>query len=120
MFCSGLSLWLFGDFFAGLYTPDQQVVAIAAQLMLFAALFQFFDGLQIGASGALRGYKDTKIPMYLTTISYWVVGLPVGVLLGIYYGWGGSGLWLGLVCGLFAAAVLLNGRFDRLSRQSLA
>lgn len=119
MLLSGMSLWLFGSFFAGLYTPDQKVVAIAAHLMLFAALFQFFDGLQIGASGALRGYKDTRVPMYLTTISYWVVGLPIGVGLGVYLGWGGSGLWLGLVFGLLMAAILLGGRFDRLSRASL-
>lgn len=119
MLLSGISLWLFGSFFAGLYTPDQKVVAIAAHLMLFAALFQFFDGLQIGASGALRGYKDTRVPMYLTTISYWVIGLPIGVGLGVYMGWGGPGLWLGLVFGLLMAALLLGGRFERLSRASL-
>ncbi|MEZ5449486.1 MAG: MATE family efflux transporter [Thiolinea sp.] len=111
MALSGLCLWLFGQEIAALYTPDPAVTAIAAHFLVFAALFQLGDGLQIRASGALRGYKDTRIPMFMTTFSYWLVGLAVGVYLSLYAGLGAGGLWIGLVCGLFTAALSLNLRF---------
>ena len=75
-----------------------------------------FDGTQVAASGALRGLKDTRAPMLLTAVAYWVVGLPVGVGLAFGAGVGSSGLWYGLVAGLATAAVLLATRFSRLLR----
>lgn len=116
MVVSGLCLWLFGEHLAALYTPDNRVAALGAHFLMFAALYQLGDGLQIGANGALRGYKDTRIPMFINTVSYWLVGLATGVYLSMYTSLGADGLWIGIVTGLFTAAVVLNGRFYLLSR----
>lgn len=94
-----------------LYTPDPQVIGIASQLLMFAAMFQISDGLQVSASGALRGLKDTRVPMFITIVAYWVVGLPAGYVLAIVAGLGVDGMWIGLILGLSTAAVLLNLRF---------
>jgi len=97
-----------------LYTPDPVVQALAGNLLLFAAAYQVFDALQVGAAGILRGIQDTRGPMIMTTIAYWVVAMPVGYTLGLTllvgHKWGPQGLWTGLVAGLFAAALLLNWR----------
>lgn len=105
---------------AGLYTADAAVAALAASLLLYAALFQFPDGVQVLSAGALRGLKDTRVPMLLALLAYWCIGIPVGVVLGL--GWGGlvpamgpRGMWLGLTAGLSVAAVLLATRFLRSS-----
>lgn len=99
---------------ASLYTQDMAVIALASELLLFAAVFQLSDGLQVGANGVLRGMKDTTIPMYITVIAYWCVGLPLGYTLGLT-SWltpaqGAHGFWYGLVAGLTAAAILLCWR----------
>lgn len=117
MAISGVCLWLFGENLAALYTPDGAVVAIAAHFLVFAAFFQLGDGLQIGALGALRGYKDTRIPMLMSAVSYWLIGLATGIYLSLYTSLGADGLWIGIVLGLFTAAVMLNGRFYSLSRR---
>jgi MATE family multidrug resistance protein len=78
---------------------------------MVAALFQLVDGLQVLALGLLRGVQDTTVPMFMATISYWVIGLPVSYLLAFTLDMGGVGLWLGLVIGLAVAAVLLLWRF---------
>ena len=80
-------------------------------------MFQVFDGLQVSASGALRGLKDTRTPMLISLFAYWGVGLGVGVWLAFGLGWGGRGLWLGLVAGLGTAAALLILRFVRTVRR---
>ncbi|MCW8943523.1 MAG: MATE family efflux transporter, partial [Sedimenticola sp.] len=82
--------------------------------------FQFSDGLQVAASGALRGLKDTAMPMLITVVVYWAVGFPVAWLVGIEWGVGPQGLWGGLVVGLTGAALLLNLRFYMLSRRMMA
>ena len=69
---------------AGLYTRDPPVRELAARLLLMAALFQFSDGVQVGAAGALRGFKDTTIPMALCIFSYWVVGFTFAYMFGVY------------------------------------
>ena len=80
-------------------------------LLLFAAIFQLSDGLQASANGALRGLKDTTMPMLFTLIAYWLIGLPMGYWLGMtnYFGppLGAEGFWIGLVLGLTTAAILL-------------
>jgi len=92
--------------------PDRAVLLrIGASLIMVAALFQLVDGLQVLALGLLRGVQDTTVPMFMATISYWVIGLPVSYLLAFTFGMGGVGLWLGLVIGLAVAAVLLLWRF---------
>ena len=86
------------------------VVTFARRFLAIAAIFQIFDGTQVTASGALRGLKDTRVPMLLTLVAYWLVAVPVGVALAFPGGAGPSGLWFGLVVGLGTAAVLLVGR----------
>jgi len=115
--CSGLIIFIFANQIARLYTPDPQVIAIAVELLFFAALFQFPDGLQVAAAGALRGIKDTRIPMLMMIAAYWIVGIPTSYGLGIQLGHAGSGIWIGLIVGLSFAAVTLLIRFFRLSGQ---
>ena len=100
---------------ASLYTSDAAVVALAAQLLLLAALFQFSDGIQVVANGALRGLKDTRVPMLITLIAYWGFGMPIGWWLAFHHDMGARGMWIGLIAGLSAAAVLLTTRFWRMS-----
>lgn len=98
---------------AGLYTPDPEVVAVAVELLFFAAVFQLSDGLQVSTLGVLRGLRDTRGPMGLTVVAYWGVGLPVGWLLGFPAGLGARGIWIGLIAGLTVAGVLLTLRLRR-------
>jgi len=109
-------LWGANEFLAGLYTPNAQVIAVAAQFLVFAAVFQLVDGLQVGAMGVLRGYKDTKIPMLITVFCYWGIAMGLSLVLGVFGPLGPVGLWVGLVGGLAVAAVVLTGRFWRLTR----
>lgn len=104
-----------GGLIAQLYTEDAAIAAAAAHFLLLAAFFQFFDGLQATANGALRGIKDTRRPMLITLVSYWLVGLPVSWWLafraGPEHGLGPDGLWWGLTAGLGAAALGLSLRY---------
>ena len=112
---SALALVLGHDAIASLYSTDSAVVALGGSLLLFAALFQFPDGVQVVSAGALRGLKDTRVPMWLTALAYWGIGMPVGAGLGLALGVGPRGMWLGLTAGLSVAAVLLLRRFLRSS-----
>lgn len=96
---------------AHIYSNDPRVIALAAQLLLLAGIFQFSDGIQVVANGALRGLKDTRMPMLITVFAYWVVGMPVGAWLTFGRGWGAPGMWVGLIAGLTVAAVLLFMRW---------
>lgn len=98
---------------ARIYTPDPEVIRIAAGLLAVAALFQLSDGLQAIAAGALRGIKDTRLPMLIVVVSYWLVGLPSGLGLAFPGERGAKGLWIGLIAGLTTAALLLSLRFHR-------
>jgi len=112
---SSLVMALFPLAIANIYTADAGVAAMAAQLMLLAAVFQFSDGVQVAANGALRGLKDTTVPMAVTALAYWGIGMPVGWWLAFHGGFGARGMWMGLIAGLTAAAVLLYTRFVRLT-----
>ena len=108
---------------AQIYTPDRAVIAVATALLVYSALFQFSDAIQVTAAGALRGYQDTRVTMILTLFAYWGIGLPVGYALGLT-DWlgepsGPSGLWQGLVVGLTCAAVMLAIRLSRSARKSI-
>lgn len=103
------------DVVAGWYTNDPEVVARATLLLRLAGVFQFSDALQVTASGALRGLKDTKAVMLVTGFAYWVVGMPVGVWLATRAGLQAPGMWIGLIAGLTVAAVLLCRRFVRIT-----
>lgn len=100
---------------AGLYTDDARVIALAVDLLLLAAVFQLSDGVQASSAGALRGIKDTRVPMAIVVVAYWLVGFPLGWGLAFAAGWGARGLWIGLIAGLTAAAALLAVRFHRVS-----
>lgn len=104
---------------ASFYSNDAAVVAMAAQLLVLAAVFQFPDGIQVVANGALRGLKDTRIPMVITTFAYWGVGMPVGWWLAFPHGLGARGMWMGLIAGLSVAAILLPLRFWRMAQRPL-
>ncbi len=116
---SAAFLLLFRDLVVGIYTNDPSVTEIAISLLLIAAVFQIADGVQIGAAGALRGYKDTRVPMVINTFSYWVLGFPLAYLAAITFQAPPSYIWAGFVLGLTVAAVLLTARFHILSRSIL-
>ncbi|MFC3716433.1 MATE family efflux transporter [Luteimonas soli] len=112
----GGSILLFGhDHIVALYTRDAAVAALASSLLLYAAAFQFPDGIQVLSAGALRGLKDTRVPMLLAACAYWGIGMPLGAWLGLWLGWGPRGMWIGLIAGLVVAALLLGARFLRSS-----
>lgn len=115
-FVASTSMALFPHAIARLYTDDAGVSALAAQLLVLAAVFQFSDGIQVTAGGALRGLKDTTMPMAITVLAYWAIGMPVGYWLAFHLDLGARGMWIGLAAGLTAAAVLLTLRFLRASR----
>jgi MATE family multidrug resistance protein len=98
----------------GLYTSDPAIVELGSRLLLVAALFQVFDGAQVAGTAILRGAGDTRVSMLLAALGYWVVGLPVGYLLGFHTSLGPVGVWVGLSTGLAAVAVLLALRVRRL------
>lgn len=108
---------------AQIYTPDAAVIAVATTLIVYSALFQFSDAIQVTAAGALRGYQDTRVTMLLTLFAYWGIGLPVGYALGLsdWFGApsGPSGLWQGLVVGLTCAAVMLSIRLAGSARKRI-
>jgi len=90
-------------------------VQIARRLLVIAALFQVFYGMQVIAAGVLRGYRDTMVPMLLATFGYWGVGFAGCWLLAFPLGYGAVGLWWGLALGLAVVAVLLTLRFHLLA-----
>jgi len=93
-------------------SPDYAaIIAYGTGLLVLAALFQIVDGLQVVALSVLRGLKDTQIPMICAVVSYWIIGVPIGWLLGFPAGFGGYGIWAGLVIGLLMASITLLWRF---------
>lgn len=112
-FMGCLLIYLFRTEMVSMYTQEQEVVNLSATLLLFVVFFLMFDAAQATAAGALRGYKDTRAPMWMAIFSYWGVGLPVQCVLG--FGWLGDpmgvyGFWIGLAAGVGTAAILLSTR----------
>jgi len=95
---------------AALFSVDQRVIATAATLLPIAGVFQIFDGLQVVAAGALRGVADTRVPMILNFVGFWLVGLPISILLGLWLDQGPTGVWWGLAIGIAMVALLLLRR----------
>ncbi len=118
MVCTAAVMISLPEKIAGFYTDDPEVLAIATGLIVLAGAFQISDGLQVAGFGALRGLKDTRIPVIVNIISYWLIGLPCGYLLGLHFDLGARGLWMGLTAGLSVAAVLHNHRFYKLTKQA--
>jgi len=117
---SAAAMLLFPELIVSLYTSDPGVAHLAVSLLFYAAIFQYSDGIQICAAGALRGFKDTLAPMVYTIIAYWLIGMTLGYYLTFTAGWGPAGMWVGMIAGLSTAAVLMLARFQRSSRRLIA
>jgi MATE family multidrug resistance protein len=104
MLCASLLFLSFPSQIAGLFTPDRAVIAAAVPLLLIASGFQFFDGTQITATGALRGAGNTMGPFLTQLVCYWAIGMPLGLALAFHETLGAAGLWWGLLIALTAAA----------------
>ena len=107
MSCAALAFVLFPASILRTFTTDAGVLSTGVTLLYVAALFQLSDGLQIVATGILRGAGETRIPMVSTFVGHWVLGLPIGYLLGFTWGWGAPGVWAGWVVGLTTVAIAL-------------
>jgi len=99
------------------FADNHEVVGIAAQLLIIAAIFQFTDALQVVALGALRGMQDVKIPTIITFIAYWIIGFPVSYYLSMETSLESMGIWIGLLAGLSASGIMLFIRFNYLSKK---
>lgn len=98
---------------------DVEVILLASQLLIIAALFQLSDGVQVTALGILRGIQDVKIPSILTFIAYWIITIPLGYFLCVTLEMGAFGMWIALGLGLTISAVMLVVRFNRLSAKKI-
>jgi len=98
---------------------NTEVIFLTGQLLLVAAFFQISDGLQVVVLGALRGFQDVKIPTLITFIAYWMIGFPVSFYLGLYTPLESVGIWLGLLAGLTASAIMLYIRFNYLTKKHI-
>jgi len=116
MTCSAVVLLVFRDAVVSLYTNDPSLKGIAISLLLMAAIFQVGDGIQIGAAGALRGYKDTRVPMVINIFAFWVLAFPLAYMAAVTFKSPPNYIWGGFVVGLSVAGGLLSWRFWRLSK----
>ncbi len=112
------ALWVAfqSSFIASLYTRDSEVIGLATSLLLLAGAFQVSDGLQVGAAGALRGFKDARVPLLICIGSYWGVGFPLAFGFGVIRGGGPAAVWYGLIAALTVCALGLGARFLYISR----
>ena len=116
---AGLGFAVFNETLPRFFVEDYNVISIAASLLFIAAGFQLADGVQVLCLGMLRGMEDTKVPTYYTLISYWLVAIPMGYILGFTFNYGIQGVWAGLCVGLVLVAFLLFFRFRKLSKRLL-
>jgi len=114
---SATIMLVFPEFIVRIYTNDTAITPIAVGLLFYSAIFQYADGIQICAAGALRGLKDTLTPMFINIVAYLMIGLSVGYYLTFKQAMGPAGMWIGMIVGLSFGAVLLLGRFLSRSRQ---
>ena len=109
-----------GPWLIGLYTQQAQVIGIATSLLGIVACFLIFDGVQVNAMGALRGFKDTRAPFFIAFSCYWLFGFPMAWVLGFGFfpelDLGVIGYWIGLALGLVTASAALGLRFHRISQ----
>lgn len=116
---TGISFLLLRHTLPALFTPEPLVQGITASLLIVAGAFQVFDGMQLMGMATLRGMKDVRFPTGIALFSYWIIGLPVGYLLGFTFQMGVTGVWWGLATGLAVASVLLFARFQRHTNRML-
>jgi MATE family multidrug resistance protein len=119
MLFSAVTMLIFREHIASFYSQDAVVGSLAISLLGMAMFFQVSDGLQVGAAGALRGYKDTRVPMLLNFGSYWLVAFPLAWYLGIVAKLGPKAIWIAIIVGLTMTAVLLNARFHFVSKRRI-
>lgn len=117
-----LVIWVFSAEIAALIVGDNAtVIALSGSLLAMAAIYQFSDSVQVVVSGILRGYKDTKIILYITLLAYWGVGIPVGYILSrtdwIVPSIGAKGFWVAFIIALTIAATLLFIRMRKIQSQ---
>ena len=117
MMGTSLAFVIFSSLIPRVYVHDLEVIRIASQLLIIAAMFQIFDGVQATSLGVLRGINDIKIPTVITFISYWLIGLPAAYFIGFTFNFGIEGIWYGLLIGLIASAILLTDRFLRITKR---
>jgi len=110
---------VFNDYLPWMITGDRAVIAIAAQLLVIAGIFQLFDGTQVVGLGILRGMGDVNVPTVIAFLAYWIVGLPVAYVLGIVLDFGVQGIWYGLTLGLLTSSLLLYVRYRKVVSNKL-
>jgi MATE family multidrug resistance protein len=120
MGCSAVGFATWHHQIARLFSSDTEVVSIAGLLVFVAGVFQLADGLQVTATGALRGLADVRIPMWIAGWCYWGLAIPVAYLGGFVFKFGALGIWCGLALGLFVAATVFTVRFSRLAETKTA
>jgi MATE family multidrug resistance protein len=113
MMLAGLGLLSVPGLMMRMFTDDSAVISLGASLLLLAAVFQLFDGIQVVATGILRGTGDTRTPMVCNLIGHWLIGLPVGYGFCFLMGWSVFGLWIGLSLGLILVGAVLLGVWSR-------
>ena len=118
MSAAGIALWTVPQWIVRIFIARPAVIAVGVVLLRIAAFFELFDGLQVIATGALRGLGDTRSPMWAHFIFYWMVGLPVAYLLCFPYGWGAAGIWVGLSAALILIGAALVLVWQRRSAQN--
>lgn len=119
MSCFAAAFLTVPELFAALLTDQQPVLELGASLLVYAAAFAVFDGLQVAMAGALRGAGDIRVPFVMTMGCYWLCGIPMGLYLSFGAEQGVQGLWMGLVTGLVLASFLLGARFTWLVRRPI-
>jgi MATE family multidrug resistance protein len=107
MMLSALCFVFFPDYILRTFTSEEAVLTAGVSLLFVAAFFQLFDGIQVVATGILRGAGDTRTPMLSNLVGHWFLGLPVGVTLCFFLEWGVVGLWIGLSLGLIGVGIVL-------------
>lgn len=107
----GVAFWLVPEWFVLLFTQDEAVVVVAAELLLLAAVFQVFDAVEMTASGALNGVGDTRFTMWVSIIGAWTVLVPLSVLFGLWLEWGAAGAWLALTVQIVLGSAVVTWRF---------
>ena len=125
MMLAALTMWIAPELLIAVYLDrgdplNAEAVRMAASFFMVAAIFQVVDGLQVTTQGALRGLKDTKVPMIICGLGYWVFGLGTGVPLAFWFGLGGIGLWWGMAIGLLVSGTLLLLRWRHMSARLIA
>lgn len=119
MSTAAILLIIFRYLIPSLYVNEFEVIELASSLLIIAAFFQIFDGLQVTALGALRGLKDVQMPTLIALLSYWIIALPIGYFFAFILDFGASGIWLGYLSGLIIAALLLILRYQIILKRNL-